>query len=147
MVNVHMKSSLDAPTMTIGQLADRFGLATHVLRHWESVGLLAPARISGQRRYTEADAVQVSYILLGKRFGFGLGELRELLGIHDRAARDAALRRYKLLLEQRIADAKAQLTLIDHGLTCPVPDYRDCPHIAELASAPTPHPPTGSMTH
>jgi MerR family transcriptional regulator, copper efflux regulator len=126
-----MKSS-GAATMTIGQLAGRFGLATHVLRHWESVGLLAPARLAGQRRYSEADAAQVSFILLGKQFGFGLQDLRELLGIHDIASRNAALRHYKKLLEHRIALAQEQLALIDHGLTCPVADYHDCPHIHEL---------------
>jgi DNA-binding transcriptional MerR regulator len=131
-VNVHMKSST---SMTIGQVAERFGLATHVLRHWESVGLLSPARVSGQRRYSEADAIQVSFIVLGKEFGFGLQELRELLDIHDRAARDAALLRYRQVLHQRIEQARRQLALIDHGLTCPVPDYRDCPHIRELAAS------------
>ena len=33
-----------APEYTIGELAARFGLATHVLRHWEDMGLLSPAR-------------------------------------------------------------------------------------------------------
>ncbi|WP_330468582.1 MerR family transcriptional regulator [Micromonospora zamorensis] len=38
--------------MTIGDIAGRFGLATHVLRPWRSVGLLTPARVvAGRRRY------------------------------------------------------------------------------------------------
>jgi DNA-binding transcriptional MerR regulator len=37
----------------IGELAGRFGLATHVLRHWEAAGLLIPAaRVGGRRQYT-----------------------------------------------------------------------------------------------
>ena len=41
-LNANMKSS----PMTIGQVADHFRLPTHVLRHWESVGLLTPARVT-----------------------------------------------------------------------------------------------------
>ena len=105
-----------------------------MLRHWESVGLLAPARVNGQRRYSEADAAQVSFILLGKQLGFGLQELRELLAVHDIPTRNAALRRYKQLLERRIALARQQLALVEHGLTCPVPDYRDCPHVRDMVA-------------
>jgi DNA-binding transcriptional MerR regulator len=41
--------------MSIGALAARFGLATHVLRHWESMGLLHPVRDAGGRRRYGAD--------------------------------------------------------------------------------------------
>ncbi|MEV4460634.1 MerR family DNA-binding transcriptional regulator [Microbispora sp. NPDC049633] len=44
--NVGMKSSA---TIGIGEAAARFGLATHVLRHWEYVGLLTPSRVAGDR--------------------------------------------------------------------------------------------------
>ncbi|WP_375546898.1 MerR family transcriptional regulator, partial [Streptomyces gossypii] len=46
-----MKSSEDsgAGVMSIGALAARFGVATHVLRHWESKGLLHPGRDAGGR--------------------------------------------------------------------------------------------------
>ncbi|WP_203907195.1 MerR family transcriptional regulator [Rhizocola hellebori] len=45
---------------TIGELAQQFGLPTHVLRHWESMGLLEPSRDGiGQRRYGEADVTRV----------------------------------------------------------------------------------------
>ncbi|WP_340688600.1 MerR family DNA-binding transcriptional regulator [Amycolatopsis coloradensis] len=46
-LNVDMKSS----TLSVGEVAERFGLATHVLRHWESVGLLKPARAAGSRSF------------------------------------------------------------------------------------------------
>src|SRR5262249_30579296 len=62
-VNVHMKSSGE---LTIGELANRFGLATHVLRHWESMGLLVPGRDrGGQRRYGDGDLARVALILMG----------------------------------------------------------------------------------
>ncbi len=55
---------------TIGELAHEFGLATHVLRHWESMGLLRPGRNgAGQRRYGRADLARVAMILIGKDEG------------------------------------------------------------------------------
>jgi hypothetical protein len=43
-LNVTMKSSSDEATSSINEIANRFWLATHVLRHWETTGLLTPAR-------------------------------------------------------------------------------------------------------
>jgi MerR family copper efflux transcriptional regulator len=52
MVSMRVQVDLKS-TVAIGDLAARFGLATHVLRHWEEMGLLRPARTSaGRRRYT-----------------------------------------------------------------------------------------------
>lgn len=51
----------------IGELAARFGLATHVLRHWEDEGLLlTAARVGGRRRYDDAQVARVVMILRGK---------------------------------------------------------------------------------
>lgn len=60
-LNVDMKS--------IGEVAARFGLPTHVLRHWEAEGLLTPARAGDRRRYTDADLYRVAAILISKGGG------------------------------------------------------------------------------
>jgi DNA-binding transcriptional MerR regulator len=53
--------------LSIGALAQHFGLATHVLRHWEAMGLLAPARdAAGRRSYGVADLARVAVILRAK---------------------------------------------------------------------------------
>ncbi|WP_079031794.1 helix-turn-helix domain-containing protein [Streptomyces specialis] len=93
--------------MTIGELAARFGLATHVLRHWEAVGLLTPARrVSGRRRYDRRHLADVAIILLGKECGLSLEQLR-LLATRggDRAERHALLERHRTALRERIAAA------------------------------------------
>jgi MerR family transcriptional regulator, copper efflux regulator len=72
-LNADMKSSRDDAEMTIGEIAQRFGLPTHVLRHWESVGLLAPTRaVAGRRRYDRDHLYRVAVILRAKEAGFGL---------------------------------------------------------------------------
>ena len=75
--------------MTIGEIAARFGLAPHVLRHWESMGLLAPARAEGhRRRHRPDDLYRVGVILLAKEAGLNLTGIREIIATRD-AAREA----------------------------------------------------------
>ncbi|MFD5557186.1 MerR family transcriptional regulator [Streptomyces sp. NPDC127068] len=116
-----MKSSAGRTTMTVGQLAGRFGLGTHVLRHWESVGLLRPERDgAGRRRYDEEDAVRVAAVLRAKAAGLSLGAIRRTLDCGSPAERRDRLERHRDLLRDRIARLQASLTLTEHALDCPV---------------------------
>ncbi|MGW4800898.1 MerR family transcriptional regulator [Nonomuraea sp. NPDC004297] len=121
--------------LAIGELAQRFGLATHVLRHWESMDLLEPARRSGgQRCYGQADLERVALILMGKEAGFTLGELRVLLsGAGPMAHRDL-LRGHLDELERRISKARAAKDMIEHALACPH-DFAECRHARDQIAA------------
>jgi DNA-binding transcriptional MerR regulator len=133
-VNVHVKSSAAEDDVTIGELAARFGLATHVLRHWESMGLLAPGRASGQRRYGHADVVRIAMILMGKEAGIGLRDLSVLLTAADPIDRADMLRRHVAELDQRIAQAQAAKDLIEEALNCPL-SFEQCPRArAQIAA-------------
>jgi MerR family transcriptional regulator, redox-sensitive transcriptional activator SoxR len=66
--------------MTIGQLAQRFGLNTSAIRYYERVGVLPePARESGQRRYGPDAIKRLEVLEVAKRAGFTLDEARLLL--------------------------------------------------------------------
>jgi MerR family copper efflux transcriptional regulator len=134
-----MKSSVDeaAPReWTIGELAAHFGLATHVLRHWEAAGLLQPARrTNGRRRYTEADRVRIAIIAHGRRTGFGLTELRTVLTAADGAARREVLHRRRAELDEVIARATASRALVDHALACESADFLRCQNFQDLVHA------------
>ena len=73
------------PTWSIGELAGRYDLATHVLRHWEDEGLLTPERDSaGRRWYGRDDVIRVAVILRSKAAGMSLNKfLVMLLANHD----------------------------------------------------------------
>jgi len=136
-VNVHMKSTAE---WTIGELAQRFGLAPHVLRHWESMGLMAPERDSGgQRRYGDGDLVRVAVILMAKEAGFGLRDLRTLLTGGNPMDHTDVLRKHIAVLDDRIAKATAAKELIEHAMACPVP-FDECPHAQEQIAAHIPAP-------
>jgi MerR family transcriptional regulator, redox-sensitive transcriptional activator SoxR len=67
-------------TLTIGRLADRFGLNTSAIRYYERVGVLPePERESGQRRYGPDAVRRLEVLEVAKRAGFTLDETRVLL--------------------------------------------------------------------
>jgi DNA-binding transcriptional MerR regulator len=128
-----MKSSL----MTIGQVAVHFSLPAHVLRHWESVGLLSPARVEGdRRRYTRDDLFRVASIVRLKQAGLPLPDIRAFLAACEPAARKDVLRRNPRALQARIAAMRSALDLLEAGLNCPSEDIVTCPNyragLAEL---------------
>lgn len=121
---------------TIGELAARFGLAAHVLRHWEDMGLLSPAkRVAGRRVYGPVHVTRVAEILLGKDAGFSLEQLRELFAAPDRDRRREVLRGQLAQVQARIARLTLSQTLLEHGLRCRHPDYQSCPRFQAMALA------------
>ncbi len=105
--------------MSIGAAAGQFGLATHVLRHWETIGLLSPERASGgRRRYGSSDLYRVAGILLAKEAGLALTDIRDILTTADVETRRQITRRHRDELVRRIAEMQAALNLIEGGLTC-----------------------------
>ncbi|MCL5777727.1 MerR family DNA-binding transcriptional regulator [Limibaculum sp. FT325] len=69
-------------TMTIGQMCRCFGVTPRALRFYEQKELLSPIREGQNRYYTPRDRARLKLILRGKRFGFSLAEIRELLELY-----------------------------------------------------------------
>ncbi|GHE14350.1 MerR family transcriptional regulator [Streptomyces alanosinicus] len=119
----------------IGSLAERFGLATHVLRHWETMGLLTPSRDSaGRRRYGPAHVTRVAVILRAKEAGLSLDTIRSLSAEVDPAERRDILREEAEALRSRIAAAQASLELIECALNCDHEDFTRCPHFRQMVT-------------
>ncbi|WP_204009637.1 helix-turn-helix domain-containing protein [Virgisporangium aurantiacum] len=128
-----MKSSDEQPLLSIGEAAARFGLAPHVLRHWESVGLLAPARaVAGRRRYGRDQLYRIAIILRAKEVGFGLDDIRAIMTAPNPATRTDLLRGHRADLARRIARAQTSLDLIDCALGCEHEDLGACPHFQAI---------------
>lgn len=69
---------------TIQQTAETYGISTRTLRYYEEIGLLQPERSSGnQRKYSKADETRLKLILRGKKYGFSLEEIREMVLLFD----------------------------------------------------------------
>ncbi len=66
--------------MTIGQLAERSGVATSAIRFYESKGLIASERTTGnQRRYAKSTLRRVAFVRTAQRVGLSLEEIGEAL--------------------------------------------------------------------
>jgi len=127
-----MKSS---PTISIGEVGGQFGLATHVLRHWETMGLLSPARATGgRRRYGRSDLNRVAGILLAKGAGLALTDIRDILTTADVQARREITRRHRDELIRRIEEMQTAVNLIEGGLTCDYEDITECPNYQSLVA-------------
>ena len=68
---------------SIGDLAQEFGISPRAIRFYEDQGLLAPQRLGGNRIYTYRDHARLVLILRGKRLGFSLADIKEMLDLYD----------------------------------------------------------------
>lgn len=69
--------------MTIGQMCDRYDVTPRTLRFYEAKELIFPVREGQKRLFTKRDRARLKLILQGKRFGFSLEEIRQLLNLYD----------------------------------------------------------------
>ncbi|WP_328690344.1 MerR family transcriptional regulator [Streptomyces phaeochromogenes] len=130
-----MKSSGENETFSIGALAERFGLAAHVLRHWETMGLLTPVRdAAGRRRYRAADLTRVAVVLRAKETGLSLDTIHSLAATADPGVRRDILRQEAETLRSRIAAAQASLELIECALDCDHEDFTQCAHFRQMVA-------------
>ena len=111
-------------TMTIREMCDMFEVTPRTLRFYEAKELIFPIREGTKRLFTKRDRARLKLILRGKRFGFSLEEIRQLLDLYDtdpsqqvQLARtyEVAQRHLKEMEEQRaeldvaIAELKEQM--------------------------------------
>ena len=76
--------SLTEKTYSISDLAGEFDVSPRTLRFYEEKHLISPSRTSGnQRVYTKRDRARLKLILRGKRFGYTLDEIAEMIGMTD----------------------------------------------------------------
>ena len=96
-------------TYTIGEMCEAYSVTPRTLRFYESKELLYPQRLGQKRLFTKSDRARLKLILQGKRFGFSLEEIRQLLELYniDDAQTTQLTRTYELGIE-RLAAMKAQ---------------------------------------
>ena len=68
---------------TIREMCDEFGVTARTLRFYEAKELLFPIRHGQKRLFTKRDRARLKLISKGKRFGFSLEEIRQLLNLYD----------------------------------------------------------------
>jgi len=89
---------MNKDTMTIREMCDTFGVTARTLRFYEAKELLSPIREGQRRLFTRRDRARLKLILRGKRFGFPLEEIRQLLDLYD--VGDQQLTQYRLTMQK-----------------------------------------------
>ena len=89
-------------SLTIREMCDEFGVTARTLRFYEAKELLAPIRHGQKRLFTKRDRARLKLISKGKRFGFSLEEIRQLLNLYDMGDQQQTqlLRTYELAKER-----------------------------------------------
>jgi len=70
-------------TYTISEMAEEFGVTPRAIRFYEDEELIKPTRQGQSRIYSARDRVRLALILRGKRVGFSLVEIKEMLDLYD----------------------------------------------------------------
>ena len=77
-------STPSTPEFTISKLAKELDISTRTIRFYEEKGLIRPARTKGnQRIYSKRDRTRLRLILRGRRFGYTLDDIAEMIGLSD----------------------------------------------------------------
>lgn len=80
---IELPDNKDRQTYTITNLSEEFGVTARALRFYEDEGLIAPERHGLARIYSRRDRARLAWILRGKRVGFSLADIREMIDLYD----------------------------------------------------------------
>ena len=103
--------------MTIREMVETYGVTARTLRFYEAKELLAPIREGQKRLFTRRDRARLKLILQGKRFGFSLEEIRQLLDLYDMGDQQKTQLRATCEIGQRhLARLKAKRDELDAAI-------------------------------
>lgn len=108
-------------TYTISQIAEALDISTRTIRFYEEKGMISPQRTPGnQRIYTPRNKARLRLILRGKRFGFTLDEIAEMIGLADNHMDEGEQIRKALAFGdaklREIEDRKKDLLMLEQDL-------------------------------
>ena len=125
----------DKAVSTIAELARDFGVTARTIRFYEAEGMISPERQGSQRLYHPRDRVRLKLILRGKRLGFSLAEIREIIDLYDSAPGERGQLDFFLdMIEKRRIDLEQKRRDIDLTLSELAEVERNCrDRLSELA--------------
>ena len=118
--------------MNIREMCEEFSVTPRTLRFYEAKELIFPIRTGQRRNYSHQDRGRLKLILQGKRFGFSLEDIRQLLNLYNLGDQrytqylrtiEKSKERLKIMTSQRdeltdaIEDLKAHLNQGEQELT------------------------------
>lgn len=109
---------MENDTMGIRQMCETFDVTPRTLRFYEAKELLFPIREGQKRLFTRRDRARLKLILRGKRFGFSLEEIRQLLDMyHMNGGKEEQLTQVYAMAETHLAQMEAQKAELEEAIT------------------------------
>lgn len=104
-------------TLNIREMCDAFDVTPRTLRFYETKELLFPIREGQKRLFTRRDRARLKLILRGKRFGFSLEDIRQLLDLyHMNDGQEVQLSRSYELAQRHLADMESQKVELEEAI-------------------------------
>ncbi|MFT6024400.1 MAG: DNA-binding transcriptional MerR regulator [Ascidiaceihabitans sp.] len=104
-------------TLTIREMCEAYDVTPRTLRFYEAKELLFPIREGQKRLFTKSDRGRLKLILRGKRFGFSLEEIRQLLDLYNLGdQQQTQLARAYDVARDRLADMQGQRDALDEAI-------------------------------
>lgn len=126
--------------MNIGELSKSSGVSAKLIRHYESIGLIPKAKrsASGYRVYDKNDAHVLRFVKRARGLGFGMGEIKKLIGLWRNKAR--ASQEVKSLALRHIEELDAKIRELEEmanqlrslAKNCHGDNRPDCPILSDL---------------
>lgn len=138
-------------TYTIRELTKEFEVTARTLRFYESEGLLGPERRGQARIYSQRDRARLTLILRGRRVGFSLAEIAEILALYEKGdggmaqlehartkfiQRIGELERQKVDIDESVAELKLGLEFIETRLSEQEEESRPAPRLSGFSVMP-----------
>ena len=109
------KKETQPKSFTISELANRLEISPSTIRFYEEKGLITPKRSSGnQRIYHRKHRARLKMILRGKRFGFSLDEIADMIGAEEMNMNEIEqIDRSQVFLSRKIEEVKLRRVELD----------------------------------
>ncbi|HEV2901351.1 MerR family DNA-binding transcriptional regulator [Mesorhizobium sp. AaZ16] len=103
--------------LRIGDMAKKFGVTLRTLRFYEDKGLLHPQRDGSTRLYTRRDKARLKLILLGRKVGFSLRDVKQMMDLYDPSGTNTKQLRLALdKSEKQLARLQKQKQVIEDAI-------------------------------
>lgn len=113
-----MSSEAGEELVRIGEMAKKYGVTLRTLRFYEDKGLLNPQRDGSTRLYTRRDRARLKLILLGRKVGFALRDVKQMMDLYDPNGSNTKQLRLALdKSEKQLARLQKQRALIDDAIS------------------------------
>ena len=143
LLGMELSRARQAGFYNIGEAAKRSGVSAKMIRHYESLRLLKPARRteSGYRIYDDNDLHTLRFVRRSRDLGFAMKEIQQLLGLwQNRRRASSEVRRIAQAhirdLDEKIDELQAMRRTLERLVhDCHGDDRPECPILDDLAES------------